>query len=328
MSDKGAKRNGGPPEEKNFAGEGCVVSPKKLVLAACGLGLTITLLFSQPLVSLRPEMANSSAISRGPAEEVRLAAVLNKAIGYCRKLEKASLDFVCLEEISEKIDYSRDREDEIAITPSLGEKGIITQIKIPKRKQENTYLYDFQFTRKGELKKENRTLLEKNGKMAREKEAPLETSVFQVRNVLFGPLGLLNENMQGYHDYQFIGEEEVQNEKLAVIEVTPKKTLTGSHAYGRVWIKEGDGSVLKIEWKPESIPNFESLEARAKKYRSELSVTLVTEYGFEKNGIRFPSRDDSEEAYLKPGGKKFVRSRTSVVYRDYKFFTVETDIKY
>lgn len=302
-----------------------MVSPKKRVLAACGLGLTISLLFSQPLISLRPEMANSSTMSQGPTKEVRLAAILNKSIKYCRKLEKAALDFVCLEEISEKIDYSRDKEDEISFPLP---EGIRTQIKIAKRKQENTYLYDFQFTRRGELKKESRNLLEKNGKMAKEKEAPLETSVFQVRNVLFGPLGLLNENMQGYHDYQFIGEEEVQNEKLAVIEVTPKKTLTGPHAYGRVWIKEGDGSVLKIDWEPESIPNFEKLEARAKKYRSELSVTLITEYGFDKNGIRFPSRDYSEEAYLKPDGKKFVRSRTSVIYRDYKFFTVETDIKY
>jgi hypothetical protein len=41
-----------------------------------------------------------------------------------------------------------------------------------------------------------------------------------------------------------------------------------------------------------------------------------------------PFRDYSEEAYLKPDGKKFVRSLTSVIYRDYKFFTVETDIKY
>jgi hypothetical protein len=274
-------------------------------------------------------MANSSTSSQGPAEEVRLPAILNKAIGYCRRLESAALDFVCLEEISEKIDYSRDREDEIAIMPrTAGEKGIRTQIKIPKRKQENTYLYDFQFTRKGELKRENRNLLEKNGKTAREKDAPLETSVFQVRNVLFGPLGLLSENRQGYHDYQLVGEEEVQGEKIAVMDATPKKTLTGPHGYGRIWIKEADGSVLKIEWKPESIPNFKNLEARAKRYRSDLSVTLITEYGFEKNGIRFPSRDYSEEAYLKPDGKRFVRSRTSVIYRDYKFFTVETDIKY
>jgi outer membrane lipoprotein-sorting protein len=270
-------------------------------------------------------MPNSSALPQGQAEEVRLPAILNKALRYCRRLEKASLDFVCLEEISEKIDYSREREDEIVVPLTT---GIRTQIKIAKRKQENTYLYDFQFTRKGEFKRENRNLLEKNGKKAKEQDAPLETSVFQVRNVLFGPLGLLSENMQGYHDYQFVGEEEVQGKKIAVIDATPKSSFAGSHGYGRIWVDEGDGSVLKIEWKPESLPDIENLKARAKKYQSDLSVTLITEYGFEKNGIHFPSRDTSEEAYLKPDGRKFIRSRTAVVYRDYKFFTVETDIKY
>jgi len=230
-----------------------------------------------------------------------------------------------LEEIAEKIDFSRDKEDEISfIVPS----GIRTQIKIAKRKQENTYLYDFQFTRKGELKKENRNLLEKNGKPAKEKDAPLETSVFQVRNVLFGPLGLLGENRQGYYDYQLVGEEEVNGEKVAVIDATPKSTFTGTHGYGRVWVRVADGGVLRIDWKPESISDLEGLQARAKRYQSELAITLITEYGFEKNGIRFPSRDYSEEAYLKPEGQKFVRSRTSVIYKDYKFFTVETDIKY
>jgi len=298
---------------------------EKSLLASSILGPVFSLILLAPPTSLGQGMAEFSPPSLGPAEEIRLPAILNKAIRYCRRLEKAALDFVCLEEISEKIDYSREREDEIYVPLNT---GIRTQIKIAKRKQENTYLYDFQFTRKGELKRENRTLLEKNGKKAKEQDAPLETSVFQVRNVLFGPLGLLSENMQGYHDYQFVGEEEVQGEKVAVIDATPKKTLTGSHGFGRIWIKEGDGSVLKIEWKPESLPDLENLKARAKKYQSEMSLTLITEYGFEKNGIRFPSRDTSEEAYVKPDGIKFVRSRTSVVYRDYKFFTVETDITY
>jgi len=298
---------------------------EKSLLASSILGPVFSLILLAPPTSLGQGMAEFSTPSLGPAEEIRLPAILNKAIRYCRRLEKAALDFVCLEEISEKIDYSREREDEIYVPLNT---GIRTQIKIAKRKQENTYLYDFQFTRKGELKRENRTLLEKNGKKAKEQDAPLETSVFQVRNVLFGPLGLLSENMQGYHDYQFVGEEEVQGEKVAVIDATPKKTLTGSHGFGRIWIKEGDGSVLKIEWKPESLPDLENLKARAKKYQSEMSLTLITEYGFEKNGIRFPSRDTSEEAYVKPDGIKFVRSRTSVVYRDYKFFTVETDITY
>lgn len=287
--------------------------------------MVIGLFFSQPLTPLSLGKPHYLALPQGQAEEVRLPAVLNRAVRYCRRLESAALDFVCLEEIAEKIDFSRDREDEISfIVPS----GVRTQIKIAKRKQENTYLYDFQFTRKGELKKENRNLLEKNRKPAKEKDAPLETSVFQVRNVLFGPLGLLSENRQGYHDYQLVTVEGGPDEKIAVIDATPKKTFTGGHGYGRIWVRVADGAVLKIEWKPESIPDLEGLQARAKKYDSELAVTLITEYGFEKNGIRFPSQDTSEEAYLKPDGRKFVRSRTSVIYRDYKFFTVETDIKY
>jgi len=298
---------------------------EKSLLAFFILGPVFGLILSPPPISLIQGKAGPSTPSLRPAEEIRLRAVLNKAIRYCRRLERAALDFVCLEEISEKIDYSREREDEIYVPLNT---GIRTQIKIAKRKQENTYLYDFQFTRKADFKKENRTLLEKNGKKAKEQDAPLETSVFQVRNVLFGPLGLLSENMQGYHHYQFVGEEEVQGEKVVVIDATPKKTLAGAHGFGQVWIKEGDGSVLKIEWKPESLTDIENLKARAKKYQSEIALTLVTEYGFEKNGIRFPSRDDSEEAYVRPDGTRFVRSRTSVIYRDYKFFTVETDIKY
>jgi hypothetical protein len=289
------------------------------------MGQVFAIFFSHPFVSLGQENTDPPAVSPGAAEEVQLSTILNRTLRYCRRLENVALDFVCLEEISERIDLSRDKEDEVYVPMGA---GIRTQIKIAKRKQDNTYLYDFQFTRKGELKRENRNLLEKNGKPVKQKDAQLETSVVQVRNVLFGPLGLLSENGQGYHDYQWVAEEDIQGEKAAVIDVTPKKTLTGTHGYGRVWVKEDDGSVLKIEWKPESIPGLDYLELRARRYKSELSVVLITEYGYEKNGIRFPNRDYSEEAYIKPDGRKFVRSRTSVIYRDYKFFTVETDIKY
>ena len=114
-------------------------------------------------------MPGSSGAFPGPPQEVRLAPILNKALRYCRRLERAALDFVCLEEIAEKIDLSKDEEDEIYVP--LG-TGIRTQIRIAKRKQENTYLYDFQFTRKGELKRENRNLLEKNGKPEKIRQVP------------------------------------------------------------------------------------------------------------------------------------------------------------
>ena len=315
----------GPLSEKDLNKKGLSARGRRRFLALCGWGPVIALFFSHPLILIPQEKANSPVSSPGSAQELPLSTILNRALRYCRRLENAALDFVCLEEISEKIDLSRDAEDEIYVPLN---RGIKTQIRVAKRKQENTYLYDFQFTRKGELKRENRNLLEKNGKPIKEKDAPLETTVVEVHNVLFGPLGLLSENWQGYHDYQLVAEEDAHGEKVAVVDVTPKGTLSGAHGYGRVWIKEADGSVLKIEWRPESIPGLEILQERAKRYHSELAVSLITEYDFEQNGIRFPSQDYSEEAYLKPDGKKFIRSRTSVVYKDYKFFTVETDIKY
>jgi hypothetical protein len=93
-------------------------------------------------------------------------------------------------------------------------------------------------------------------------------------------------------------------------------------------VDESDFSVLKIEWNQESVGNFEITEEIARRYKSKPQMTLVSEYKVEKNGIRFPSRYFIEEAYIGKKGKKFIRSEATVIYRDYEFFTVETEIKY
>jgi hypothetical protein len=41
-------------------------------------------------------------------------------------------------------------------------------------------------------------------------------------------------------------------------------------------------------------------------------------------GIRFPSSDLTEEGYRQAGEKLFVRARTEITYKDYKYFMVET----
>jgi hypothetical protein len=43
------------------------------------------------------------------------------------------------------------------------------------------------------------------------------------------------------------------------------------------------------------------------------------------SGLRFPSLDLTEEADIDKDARKFVRSVTKVVYKGYKFFTVETE---
>ena len=59
-----------------------------------------------------------------------------------------------------------------------------------------------------------------------------------------------------------------------------------------------------------------------------IQIEFFAEYALEKNGIRFPSKYSVTETYVFPNGRKFTRTVIDVTYEDYKFFTVETEVKY
>jgi hypothetical protein len=85
---------------------------------------------------------------------------------------------------------------------------------------------------------------------------------------------------------------------------------------------------LKIEWDVRSAGNYEKIVEFAKRINSEPRITMISEYEIEKNGIRFPSKYLVREAYYSRRGRTFVRSEINVTYEEYKFFTVDTKIKY
>jgi len=241
----------------------------------------------------------------GPQEkpaEARLAAVLKKAAEYCRRLDKAALDFACFEEVKETTHFYTASTD--------------------------IYLYDYQFVRKGEGVKERRNLVSINGKRSSVRDTPLNTASFQYENVLFGPIGLLSESWQAYHDYRIVGEETIRGAAALIVEATPKPDLPVTHPYGRIWIKPDDGSVLKIAWEPRSLGNYKMAEEWGLANEAEPRITAFSEYGFEKKGIRFPSLNYTEEAYIRKDKRKYTSAEISTTYRGYKFFTVETEVKY
>jgi hypothetical protein len=258
----------------------------------------------------------------------RLTAILSKARSYCQRLERAALDFVCQEEVSERYDATRETTQDLLVpgqkTGYVGTQPI--QMESPV-KATNRFLYDYQFVRKNQQTKEKRDLLEVNGKKSRQ-DSYAEPTQFQYENILFGPVGLLSESWQPFHNFEIIGEDIINGDKWVVLDATLKAPLGRPHAYGRIWVKEADGSVFKIAWDQKSLGNFKIIEERAKKLEAEPQITSLSEYGFEKNGLRFPSRDSTEEAYIKHDGRKFVRAETIIVYKNYKFFAVETEITY
>jgi len=294
----------------------------KLLFAAVSVSMALV------VFPLRAKTGTPSSDSRAAENQQRLAAILTKARGYCQRLERAALDFVCQEEVSERYDATRETTQDLLVpgqkTGYVGTQPI--QMRSPV-KASNKFLYDYQFVRKNQQTKEKRELLEVNGKKSLRGSYAAPTQ-FQYENILFGPVGLLSESWQPYHNFGIIGEEIIDGEKWVVLEATLKAPLGRPHPYGRVWVKEDDGSVFKIAWDQKSLGNFKVIEERAKELKAEPQVTSLSEYGFEKNGLRFPSRDSTEEAYIKKDGKKFVRAETIIVYKNYRFFTVETDIKY
>jgi hypothetical protein len=260
------------------------------------------------------------------ANELTVGSILQKTSEYCLRLENAALDFVCLEEVREKIDLSRD----IVQTMSSPQNRSYSsgRFVIPDRWVENEYLFDYQFIRRRGKIKEQRTLLKENGRPKREPNAQPKTQVFHFENVLFGPIWLLKKEYQKHYEYKIVDKEAVNGQDTIVLLAESRAPFRTRIHSGKIWLRARDLGVLKIEWKPESIGNYETIERRAESYGADPQIISISEYAFEKNGIYFPSRDYTEEAYITKKGKKFVRSKTTIVYSDYKFFTVESEVIY
>jgi hypothetical protein len=266
-----------------------------------------------------------SQAPQDPSADARLARILERTKDYCAKLERAALDFTCLEKIEERTYSMTEEAPDLTIPQPMGMSYVYKSAKTPY--YANTYVYDYQFVRRGSHKTENRVLVEENGRKKKVREAVLTTLTVRVENALFGPIGLLGAAVQDLHGYRVVGEETEKGKKVLVVDAVSKVPLDRVHCTGRIWIREEDASILKIAWDQTSVGNFEIIRETANRMGAEPRLISVTEYGQEKGGLRFPSKDVTEESYLKHGNVQ-VRSLTIILYKDYKFFTVETEIKY
>ena len=245
----------------------------------------------------------------GGVGQAKLEEILSKAKEYCRRLENAALDFVCVEEATEIINHSKDIDtDHPRVNPeeTMRSRSMIpipwgaveknsyiydypfvrkgsqsrSAISVPwKPFEKNSYIYDYQFVRKGSQKIEKRILIKKNGKKMHVENAPPMTSAIRVTSMLFGPVDLLGPFRQSRYEFRIIGEGKVDGQIAYILEASPKLIEDQHHCFGRIWVKEEDSSVLKIEWDQRSLGAYNLVEHIAKKYNAEHQVTwpdLVT----------------------------------------------------
>ena len=89
------------------------------------------------------------------ADQARLAAILKKSAEYCSRLERAALDFICFEEVTEEtVRFTR---------------------------KTTVYLYDYQFVRKDKKAQEKRELISVDGQKSKDRKSSLQTVMFLIR---------------------------------------------------------------------------------------------------------------------------------------------------
>jgi hypothetical protein len=288
-------------------------------------------------------------------EPSSLDDILKNCAEYCERLSNAALHFICIERIDEK--FSGEKGE---ISPGFSGDGTIppraetgdrvlkpstyrvttrtfTRRPRPGKIEKNTFVYDYQLIRVGKKIEEKRILLEENGKKKDEENAELKTRRFFSKRSVFGPVGLLSKERQQQYNYKIIKEEKVGKRKTVVLEVTPKEISNENKNFGKVWIDKEDFSVLKIEVAQGSLVGIEG----SKDKKISHVIKDVHEYNIVKNGIRFPSRTTFEESYninkvrrsepnypLPPTKMGLRWAKTVIEYKDYKFFTVDVDVKY
>jgi hypothetical protein len=246
-----------------------------------------------------------------------LPRILEKTEAYCRRLGASSLYFVCREKI-----------DERQYTPPLrlfSNAGGTTEPRLARIILE----YDYQLIRKGGSIEEKRVLLRENKQVRNEPDTELKTKLYKHKNLVFGPGGLLSEYWQPRHAYTYLGEQKVDGDRTYVVEAAPAGSPEPDLVYGKAWVRQRDFAVVKIEWDQRCLSNFDQILAMAQRigHQAEPRVSVSCTYGVEKNGIRFPDRLTIREEYWSTRGTYRV-SETSVRYEDYKFFIVETEVKY
>jgi hypothetical protein len=254
---------------------------------------------------------------------IDLEALLAKTAEYCAKLESSVLNFVCREEIRETIDPSLEIDDsrysDLVLWPRVSPPRAV--------KIENTYIYDYQCIRSGRAIQEVRILLRENGRMKHERNAVLKTSVVVFETALMWPVGVYSERFQPDYDFTAVRRDKVGRRPVVVIDARPKPGAPEArNLYGQAWIDLATAEILRVEWNESRVGGYDVFAKRGARFQRTPRLTIRSEFSAEKNGLRFPSHMVAEEAYLGKSGGKFVRSKTEVTYKNFKFFTVEVEV--
>lgn len=250
-----------------------------------------------------------------------LEMILEKTAAYCERVKDIALFYVCKEKVNDERYFFSNRN---LLKFSEASSGEIE----PRRMRKNTYTYDYQLVKREKELREERILLEEDGKEKYEEHVEIRPVKYYGKYLVYGPVGFLSRLWQPLFEYKIVGKDVVDGKGTIVIESIPREEREENCNYGRIWVDEEDSSILKIEYDPRSIKNIEGELSKSPVLDLTKTVVWYISYGIEKHGVRFPSQQLIQEFYVNQKGERILLEKISFNYEDYKFFVVETEVKY
>lgn len=282
--------------------------------------LIFALLFFFPVRFMNPINLLPSSLGES-SDQVKLDLILEKTGDYCERIKNMALFYVCKEKVDDERYFHRKRS---LLNFSLSS----TERLEPRRTRKKTYAYDYQLVKKGKELREKRILLEEDRAKKHEENVEFRPIKYFGKYVVYGPVGFLSKYWQQHFKYEIAGRDVVGGKKAIIVQSAPKMEREENCNYGKVWVDERDFSILKIEYDPRSIKNYEDelLLSPIGDLRKVVNWTVT--YGFEKKGVKFPSQQLIQEFHVNKEGQKVLMEKISFNYDDYKFFIVEVEVKY
>lgn len=267
-----------------------------------------------------------------------LQSILNQCAVYSRKLSNSALDFICEETITDihYNFYSETNSSGISIDrQKKTDDGDIIRVKSKRRNnfdpfkiENNRYICDYQLIKKGNNIKQRRFIIKGKNHKGEDWKELLEEKRFSALIPLFAPIRLLETKRQIMFHYKIIKEEKIKGNESYVIEVQPKPGGAGGIQHAKLWINKANFQILKSEIKGFPLEGYEDVFKEAIRLKITPIFKMTTFFQVEKEGVLFPSHSTVFIDYPGLGIRTTsLKYKTEMIYKKYKFFTVETDYK-
>ncbi len=267
----------------------------------------------------------------------QLQSILDSTSAYCEKLKAAAFHYSCTEKIVETIGTSVQSKK---INPDLTKflrQGKVTPYREAadnNRRARNEFISQYQAIQKDNQTREQRFLLEHNGKKVLKENANLNTMIY-TQNSFLAPLFLFEKQNRDKFDYKILKKEKTMRRDAYVIELRLKNREEENAIFAQVWIDAADFSVLKFEAFPNSFQGYDALVKTAGQNFGKVKIRDIHYFGFQRDGIRFPSSTKIKITYTEnkpvigkgPELKKeaLTKISASFSYEKYVFFDVTVE---